>query len=128
MCIGAVLATILIFAEPAAAQGLFESLFGLAPQREAPARSFIDPGDDGGADNIRRRRPAAPDRGSSHAASGGSHTTYCVRLCDGRYFPLQRGAATPAQLCNALCPAAQTRIFSGSGIDRAVSQDGARYV
>ena len=51
-----------------------------------------------------------------------------MRLCDGRYFPIQRHAnATPAQLCSAMCPATNTRIFSGGDINRAVSPDGRSY-
>lgn len=49
---------------------------------------------------------------------------YCVRLCDGKYFPLPRtdiGSAAPARLCRALCPHAATRIYWGTGIDNAVT-------
>src|SRR5262249_9186930 len=43
-------------------------------------------------------------------------------------FPIQRhGAATPVQLCNALCPASKTKVFSGGEITGAVASDGARY-
>ena len=57
-------------------------------------------------------------------ASGFGHgTVYCVRTCDGRYFPLQRHAGTsPAELCQSFCPAAKTMVFSGSKIDTAVAQ------
>jgi hypothetical protein len=51
-----------------------------------------------------------------------------VRLCDGRFFPIQRSSgADPAQICSGFCPAATTKIFSGSGIDHASARDGARY-
>ncbi|HLH89946.1 MAG TPA: DUF2865 domain-containing protein [Xanthobacteraceae bacterium] len=54
--------------------------------------------------------------------------TYCVRLCDGRYFPMQRHAgASPIQMCSAFCPAAKTKVFSGSPIDHAAASDGQRY-
>lgn len=54
--------------------------------------------------------------------------SYCVRLCDGRYFPIQRSAkATPIELCNAFCPAAATKVFSGSPIEQATARDGSRY-
>ena len=54
--------------------------------------------------------------------------TYCVRLCDGRFFPVQRQAtATPIQMCSAFCPAAKTKIFTGSEIGDARAADGARY-
>ena len=54
--------------------------------------------------------------------------TYCVRLCDGRYYPVaSAGNATPLAMCNAMCPASKTRIFRGAEIDTAVDERGARY-
>ena len=104
---------------PAAAQGLFDFLFG-SPRRPGPppsANSYADPYPSYGG------RPADPER---RAASGAA--AFCVRLCDGRYFPIQRtGGANPAQLCNSFCPASQTKVFSGGGIDHAVAGDGSRY-
>jgi hypothetical protein len=47
-----------------------------------------------------------------------------VRLCDGRYFPLHRNAKP---ICEALCPATKTEIFSGSEIAQATSADGSPY-
>jgi 16S rRNA G966 N2-methylase RsmD len=53
---------------------------------------------------------------------------YCVRLCDGRYFPIQRhSGVSPAQTCSSFCPASATKIYNGSGIDHAVAPDGKRY-
>ena len=58
----------------------------------------------------------------------GGGTVFCVRMCDGRYFPIQRGMnVNPAKLCNSMCPASQTKLFAGSDISRAVAADGARY-
>jgi len=65
---------------------------------------------------------------SSISGNTGRSVAYCVRLCDGRYFPMQRHAnATSIQLCNAFCPAAKTAVFNGSQIDHAVASNGARY-
>jgi hypothetical protein len=50
-----------------------------------------------------------------------------VRSCDGRYFPLSRGNATPVQMCQAFCPASVTKVFFGSTIDSASSSNGERY-
>jgi hypothetical protein len=53
---------------------------------------------------------------------------YCVRLCDGRFFPVQRhGGVSTAQACSSFCPASHTKIYHGSSIDHAVAQDGKRY-
>jgi hypothetical protein len=109
-------------AEPAAAQGLFQALFGgfhrRAPQPAPPQSSaYADPlGLFGGG------RPSGEVSGFGHG------TLYCVRTCDGRYFPLQRLAgSTPAELCKSFCPAAKTMVFSGGKIDTAVAPNGTRY-
>ena len=59
--------------------------------------------------------------------AGGSGPAFCVRSCDGKYFPLMRGAASPVQICQAFCPASATKVFYGSNIDGATSITGERY-
>jgi hypothetical protein len=102
----------------ASAQGFFDSFFGRsAAEPSAPAYSnpFAD-------FNPFRARPETP-----RPQIGGS-VVYCVRTCDGRYFPIQRVAgANPAQLCSAFCPATATMIYSGGSIEHAVGTDGKRY-
>src|SRR5262249_22200991 len=85
----------------ASAQGLFD-LF--RPQRAEPraqAMSYADPS---------TSAPRAPaSHATSHASSGGRTVAYCVRLCDGRHFPIQvQSGANAVQLCNSFCPAAET--------------------
>jgi hypothetical protein len=85
----------------------------------APAETVIDPMD-----------PAALD----DPAKGGSKTV-CVRTCDGGFFPLatssrRGGAEGVADMCRALCPNVETRVFTyyASGdIDQAVALDGTPY-
>lgn len=76
----------------------------------------------------------SPERGDSRRAGRqtssrpGHGALFCVRTCDGRYFPMQRLAGTaPAETCRALCPAAKTIVFSGSRIEGAVAPNGMRY-
>ena len=105
---------------PAAAQGLFDFLFGgITRQRQAPpqANFFADP-------FAANPQPAPPPR----PAYAGSGPAFCVRSCDGRYFPLMRGSASPAQMCQAFCPASPTRIYFGSSIDSAAASNGEHYV
>jgi hypothetical protein len=53
---------------------------------------------------------------------------YCVRPCDGRYFPIQRHSGVNlAQTCSSFCPASATKICNGNGINHAVAPDGKRY-
>jgi len=75
-----------------------------------------------------QQQQAPPPGGSIPEAGYGGGQAFCVRLCDGRYFPLQpHPTASPSQLCSAFCPATQTRIFRGNEIQTAVGQDGSRY-
>jgi hypothetical protein len=111
---------------PASAQGLFDVFFGNSARRAytpPSASSYADPY----PQHSPFGRPAEPRRSESGPSGGGS-LAYCVRLCDGRHFPMQRLAGTtPAQTCSSFCPAAKTKVFSGSAIDRAVASDGSRY-
>jgi hypothetical protein len=117
-CAGLAVALSVGVVAPASAQGLFEAIFGAISGRQSSPSAYADPNAEGRSDAS--RRPAGQVFG------GG--TFYCVRLCDGRFFPIQRHAnTTPAQLCSAMCPATQTRIFSGSEINRSVAPDGSRY-
>src|SRR6266404_7679900 len=56
-----------------------------------------------------------------------SGPAFCVRSCDGKYFPLARGNASPVQICQAFCPASPTKVFFGSSIDGAYASTGERY-
>jgi hypothetical protein len=110
----------------ASAEGLFDFLFGGAPpkqqQRPAPApNSFF-------ADPFGLNQPAPTPPRPVASAGGGFGPAFCVRSCDGRYFPIvARGGSTPAQMCQAFCPASPTRVFFGSSIDAAASGAGERY-
>ncbi|HVT55470.1 MAG TPA: DUF2865 domain-containing protein [Xanthobacteraceae bacterium] len=79
---------------------------------------------------LEMRGEGRSERRSTHASeeSGGTHVAYCVRTCDGRYFPIAKNeSVTPAKMCQSMCPAAKTEIFSGSTISNAVSEKGAKY-
>jgi len=98
------------------AQGLFDFLFGRGHRPAPPAASsFADPSD------------MAPGERRFGSEVRGPSVAYCVRLCDGRHFPMQRSGANPAEICQSLCPAAKTKVFSGGSIDSAWAQDGTRY-
>ena len=103
----------------ASAEGLFDFLFGgMQKQQKAPpqANFFADPFGS-------TPQPAAPSR--PVVASSGP--AFCVRSCDGKYFPLMRGSASPVQMCQAFCPASATKVFYGSSIDGAYSSTGQHY-
>jgi hypothetical protein len=123
MMLVAVLAGPVAFApRMASAEGLFDLFFGGAQkqqQRQAPAQAnfFADP--------FGLNQQAAPPK---PVAAAGSGPAFCVRSCDGKYFPVStRGGASPVQMCQAFCPASSTKVFFGSTIDGASSAGGERY-
>jgi hypothetical protein len=104
------------------AEGLFDFLFG-SSQRQQPQSSFFDK-----VFNSNLQAPPT-DRSDAPGPESGvsSGPSFCVRSCDGKYFPLRRGVASPTRLCEAFCPASATEVFFGSSIDTAYSEEGKRY-
>ena len=53
---------------------------------------------------------------------------WCVRTCDGRYFPVQGpDRESRASSCSNFCPAANTEVVYGGDIDSAVTDSGKTY-
>jgi Protein of unknown function (DUF2865) len=106
---------------PTSAESLFDFFFGGAKPQAHPAPQtsfFADP-----FGNNPQATPLPP-----RPLMAGSGPAYCVRSCDGKYFPLMRAGASPIQMCQAFCPASPTKVFFGSSIDSAYSANGERYV
>jgi hypothetical protein len=106
---------------PASAQGIFERIFGgLRHAVEAPAQLPA---------SISGFAPfASPSENVAPRGESGPASAYCVRTCDGHFFPVRAHAgASAADACRAFCPASQTKLYSGGGIERAVAADGSRY-
>ncbi|MDB5656875.1 MAG: hypothetical protein JWQ94_4488 [Tardiphaga sp.] len=104
---------------PAAqAQDFFSALFGGMASRPGPAIS-LPLSTDGDFGERRELRP--------RVASGGRQA-FCVRTCDGRYFPISAtDSASRAASCNNFCPASETKIVYGSSIDQAATDTGKPY-
>jgi hypothetical protein len=111
----------------ASAEGFFDFLFGGGPPQKQQPRKGAPPETSFFADPFGLNTPAPPSpRPMQSAGGGGSGPSFCVRSCDGKYFPLGR-SASPAQMCQAFCPASTTKVFFGSNIDGASSAYGERY-
>jgi hypothetical protein len=123
---GALCTAVIITAPGAAqAQGFFDFLFGGPERRPPPPPSYPPP-----PPEIGRIAPAplGQERVNENAGTTGHGVAFCVRLCDGQHFPLERMAnATPAETCKAICPTSATKVYFGSEIEGAVAGDGARY-
>jgi hypothetical protein len=103
-------------APAAQAQDFFANLFGgfAPPQRMMRAMPFASP-----MDEVRTPPPAA------RPAVNATRVAYCVRTCDGRYFPVPGG---DDGACNSFCPASETKVFYGGGtIDDATTSRGQSY-
>ena len=65
---------------------------------------------------------------SGSGGGGGGGQAYCVRTCDGRYFPVSGSdGQSRAATCNSFCPASETKVFYGSSIDHAAAENGKAY-
>jgi hypothetical protein len=131
--VGAVIAVCVLSAAPTAqARDFISALFGafsdnpsLAPAQPEPSRAmpFASEGDLFG-------RPADQPRPrvSYGGGGGGGGQAYCVRTCDGRYFPISASdGQSRAASCNSFCPASETKIVYGSSIDHAATENGKPY-
>jgi Protein of unknown function (DUF2865) len=120
-----------------------------APKRQqvivaayAPFGSFF-PTADAGEERKPRRTAAGVRRTGSLATvalpaptrsqiSTGGRIAYCVRTCDGFFFPISTSTGSDKgdeAACNKLCPSAETRLFVGtlgSDIDDARARDNGR--
>src|SRR5258705_5450575 len=117
----AVLVCASVLAPAAQAQDFFSQLFGgFARPRQQPYIQMPF-GDDGG-------QVYAPRGEGRVRYGGGGGQAFCVRTCDGRYFPVTASDnASRAASCNNLFPASETKVFSWSRIDNATAENGKPY-
>jgi hypothetical protein len=106
----------------AQAEDFFSALFhGFGVHRAQPP---MTPMSFGGEQNV----VFPPDGRVSHTRVSGGSQAYCVRTCDGRYFPISTsGNQSRAASCNSFCPASATKVVYGGNIDDAVTEDGKSY-
>jgi hypothetical protein len=77
---------------------------------------------------VHRRRVHSYSGGSRVHSNSGDSRAYCVRTCDGRYFPItSSGNQSRADSCSSFCPAAETKMVYGSDIKDAVTEGGKPY-
>jgi hypothetical protein len=92
--------------------------FGARPRASAVPLSFANEGD------------AQSQQSGARARSGysGGSQAYCVRTCDGRYFPISGSSGqSRAASCNDFCPASETKVVYGSNVDNAATESGTPY-
>jgi uncharacterized protein DUF2865 len=105
---------------PALAEDFFSNLFSaFAARPHEPPHLVLPFGNDG---------PQPPQVARPRMAHGGGQAAWCVRSCDGRYFPITgNDTQGRASSCDSLCPASKTELVYGSDIDHAATSSGKPY-
>jgi len=125
---GGAAALIAVSIAPAAqAEDFLSALFGaFGVHRPQPRATPLAYGAEESTTN-----PAFPPEGQvsrPRVNSFGGGQAYCVRTCDGRYFPVSAtGNQSRAASCNSFCPAGETKVVYGSNIDSAITESGKPY-
>jgi hypothetical protein len=126
LALGAITALAVVSSAPQArAEDFLSALFGAfsgRPPVSQPQSQSAMPlpfaGEGAASDPQREARP--------RSSSGGQ--AYCVRTCDGRYFPISASdGQSRAASCNSFCPASETKVVYGSNIDSAATETGKPY-
>jgi len=130
MAFGAAVAICALTLAPAAQAGDFLSaLFGVfgggharAPMIRMPYAGETPP-DAAGGDPV-----TFPPNDVPRLRAYGGGAAFCVRTCDGRYFPLAASdRESRAASCNSFCPASKTEVVYGGNIDNAATETGKPY-
>jgi hypothetical protein len=112
-------------------------LIMVGPAMTSPAAPVMSAGLSAGLNGALRVRERSTDSDTAYSdpqpvpQRGGRYRTLCVRKCDGYYFPLSYATSSDrfpqdARLCSALCPAAETGLYThrtGSEAETMVSAD-----
>ena len=105
-------------APAAQAQDFFSALFGGFGRSRAPQIQLPFTGEGG----------LFGPQGEARPRGYGGGQAYCVRSCDGRYFPVTGpDNQSRAASCNSFCPASDTKVVYGSSIDHAATENGKPY-
>ena len=121
MALGAV-AALCALAPAAHAEDFLSALFGAFGGARSHAPSIPLPfASEGG-------QFSPQGEGRSRAGYSGGGQAYCVRGCDGRYFPVNGSDnQSRAAACNSFCPASDTKVVYGGNIDNAATETGKPY-
>lgn len=109
----------------ASAEDFLSALFGAFSSRPAaPPSTPLPFASDGQIGNS-----STPGHtGEARSRLTGGRQAFCVRTCDGRYFPISASdGQSRAASCNNFCPASETKIVYGGNIDSAATDTGRSY-
>jgi hypothetical protein len=108
------------------AEDIFDFLFG----PDTPPRAAHPPSGYAPRQPVKPREPVnaslrAVPPGADEGMGGGG---FCVRTCDGYFFPLIKSAqASRQQSCEYACPSAPMELYEGASIEEARNRKGKKY-
>ena len=104
----------------ARAEDFFSALFNAFGGGRPPVIRMPLANEGGNSPYVRQSEP--------RVRSSSNRQAFCVRTCDGRYFPVTGpDQESRASACNSFCPASETKVVYGSDIDRATTERGKPY-
>lgn len=112
-----------MFVQQASARDFLEELFGLGGSEPAGQSN-------GGAGQIGQQGAAVgpstrAEPAKKRVAAGG---TFCVRSCDGYFFPMPgAGKASQQSMCEMACPSAAVDVYRGGSIETSRNARGQSY-
>jgi hypothetical protein len=120
LCAIATLIAIFGLMQSARAQNLFWPFFNTFGGGQPPVVQTPFANGRESIPHVRRSRP--------RVSSSSSGQAFCVRTCDGRYFPIA-GSDQESRVtnCNSFCPASEIKIVYGGDIDSATTESGKPY-
>lgn len=113
-----------LFVQQASARDFLEELFGLGGN-ETSARSDGGAGQGGGQGPSGGQVAGAEQAKKRVVSSGG---TFCVRSCDGYFFPMPGvGKGNQQSMCEMACPSATVDVYRGGSIETSRNARGQSY-
>lgn len=77
---------------------------------------------------IRTRSQPQPGGMEQRPIISGTTNSFCVRTCDGRFFPVPNvSGVSEVKACEAVCPSTEMQVYAGSDIDSATTERGLAY-
>jgi len=129
MAFGAAVAMCALTLAPAArAEDFLSALFGAFGGHPRPPVIRMPYANETAPDATEGDPVTVPQYEAPRASAYGGGAAFCVRTCDGRYFPLPGSdRESRAASCNSFCPASKTEVVYGGNIDGAATASGKPY-
>jgi hypothetical protein len=116
-------ASLTLVARDARAQAAFGESSPMMNFFASPAEPFEAP-----RPRVYIRTPPRPGGIQHRPIVSGTTNSFCVRTCDGRFFPVPSvSKVIDVKACEAVCPSTEMQVYAGSDIENATTERGLAY-